>query len=111
MMNAGLNPVIFLVPRHAFPGLIIDNHYVAIEAIGIGGEGLGKIIFADEAIQVGLVNTQRFFQNAQSEDGGYKTLRIRDLVAKGVLPMELKDDVFSDKKQMKSPKLLFQIII
>ena len=41
MMNAGMDPIIYLIPGHAYPGFRMNGNYYAIESTGIGGEGLG----------------------------------------------------------------------
>lgn len=98
MMNAGLDPIIFVVPGHAYPGFAMNGQLVAIEATGIGGEGLHQMKSADEALQIGFQSLQTFLQNTQSGDERFKILHIRSLVAKGVSPMELKDDAFLRQK-------------
>jgi len=42
MAGAGMDPIIYLLPGHAYPGFKMNGNYYAIEATGIGGEGLGN---------------------------------------------------------------------
>jgi len=95
---AGLHPVIFLIPGHAFPGVLINNYYYAIEATGIGGRGLGSIMSADQAFQAGNQELQKFIQGLQQGDTRNIIIDVNDLESKGVIPMELADDDFLRKK-------------
>jgi len=45
---AGIDPIIYMVPGHAYPGFRMNGQYYAIEATGIGGEGLGNIMSAED---------------------------------------------------------------
>lgn len=98
MSNAGLSPVIFLVPGHAFPGFVMNNQYFAIEATGIGGEGLGKISSPQEAFETGMKELQQAFQAMQTGDSRYQVIDINQLFAEGIKPMELRDDSFLRQK-------------
>src|SRR5690606_11312353 len=60
LSNAGLEPIIFLVPGHAYPGFKLNNQYFAIEATGIGGEGLGSIMTAEQAFMKGQEQLTKF---------------------------------------------------
>jgi hypothetical protein len=95
---AGLHPVIFLIPGHAFPGLLINNYYYAIEATGVGGQGLGGIMTPEQAFQKGSEELKTFIDGAQKGDTRNIVIDINDLEAKGVIPMELADDEFLRKK-------------
>ncbi len=98
MMNAGMDPVIFLIPGHAYPGFKMNGNYYAIEATGIGGEGLadknnptGKMT-TDQALQVGMKEIQEFVKGMQSGDDRYKVIDVRASIKRGAVAMELKDD-------------------
>ncbi|HZY40355.1 MAG TPA: hypothetical protein VFE53_27075 [Mucilaginibacter sp.] len=89
---AGLDPVIFLIPGHAYPGIKVGNQYVAIESTGIGGVGLGSIMNADQALQSGMNELKTFYQEASKGNPAYKLLDINELYAQGYQDMELKPD-------------------
>ncbi len=89
---AGLDPVIFLIPGHAYPGIKVGNQYIAIESTGIGGVGLGSIMTADEALQTGMTELKTFYQEASKGNPAYKLLDINELYADGYQDMELKPD-------------------
>ena len=94
MANAGMDPVIYLLPGHAFPGFKMNGNYYAIEATGIGGEGLGNRMSTDEAYESGMKELQDFFQNARAGDDRYRILDVREAIGKGAVPVELKDDAY-----------------
>jgi hypothetical protein len=98
LKSAGLHPVIFLVPGHAYPGILVNGEYYAIEATGIGGEGLGGRLSPKDALQAGMKELKECLQNMQAGDARYSVIDIAELEAKGVVPMELKDDDFLRKK-------------
>jgi hypothetical protein len=89
---AGLDPVIFLIPGHAYPGIKVGNQYVAIESTGIGGVGLGSIMNADQALQRGEDELKTFYEEAQKGNPAYRMLDINALYADGYQDMELKPD-------------------
>ncbi len=91
---AGLEPVIFLVPGHAYPGIKFKGQYYAIEATGIGGEGMGKISSSEEALQIAYKNLQEFFQKAQEGDPRYSIVDIDALKGQGLESMNMGDDDF-----------------
>jgi hypothetical protein len=95
---AGLDPVIFLIPGHAYPGFKLNGQYYAIEATAIGGEGLGKISTADEALQKGMEELGTFIKMAQNGDPRYSLVDIHAVNQQGVTPMVLKDDEFLRNK-------------
>jgi hypothetical protein len=95
---AGLHPVIFLIPGHAYPGILVNGQYYAIEATGIGGEGLGSRMSPADAFKAGMKELNEFVQNVQAGDNRYFFVDIDAMEAKGVIPMELKDDEFLRKK-------------
>ncbi len=98
LSNAGLDPVIFLVPGHAYPGYRLNGQYYAIEATGIGGEGLGSIMSAEEAFKKGMEQVSEFYQKYQNGDPRYTLVDIHAVNQEGVTPMVLKDDDFLRKK-------------
>ncbi|MEM7103848.1 MAG: hypothetical protein AAF502_11995 [Bacteroidota bacterium] len=95
---AGIDPIIYLVPGHAYPGFKMNNGYYAIEATMIGGEGLGGISPVEDAIMRGDEQLDLFFKMAQTGDPRYKILDIHQLNSMGATPMALKDDDFMRQK-------------
>ncbi len=99
LKDAGLHPVIFLIPGHAFPGVKLDDgNYIIIESTCIGGEGLGAIRTADYALKTGQKEFEDFAEKSQEGDPRYVLVNIDNLQSNGVVPMELKDDEFLRKK-------------
>jgi hypothetical protein len=98
LKSAGLHPIIFLIPGHAYPGILVNGQYYAIEATGIGGEGLGQRASPEQAFKAGMKELGEFIQNAQSGDNRYFYVDVDNMEAKGVISMELKDDEFLRKK-------------
>lgn len=99
MMNAGMDPVIFLIPGHAYPGFRMNGKYYAIEATGIGGEGMkGGRASAQQAFQTGMKEIQQFIKGMQSGDDRYQLLDVRDAIKKGAVAIELKDDPYLRKR-------------
>lgn len=98
MMNAGLDPIIYLVPGHAYPGFKMNGQYFAIESTGIGGEGMNSIMTAEQAIQVGNKKLEEFIQGVQMGDDRFQILDVRESIKRGALAMELKDDPFLRQK-------------
>lgn len=92
--SEGLEPVIFFVPGHAYPGVRVNGQYLAIEATAVGGAGLGYIATADQALQAGMKQLNEFMQKAQQGVPGYAMIDVTQLVNSGVHPMELTDDAF-----------------
>ncbi len=104
MMNAGMDPIIYLIPGHAYPGFKMNGHYYAIEATGIGGEGMatkdnptGRMT-TQQAFQVGMKEIDEFIKGAQSGDDRYKIIDVRESIGKGAVAMELKDDPYLRQK-------------
>lgn len=98
MMQAGMNPVIYLVPGHAYPGFHMNGNYYAIESTAIGGEGIGGRSGGNEAYQAGMKNLQTFIQQMRLGDPGYMLLDVREAIKLGAIAMELKDDNFLRQK-------------
>ncbi|MBS1741568.1 MAG: hypothetical protein JST81_00920 [Bacteroidetes bacterium] len=98
LMDAGLDPVIYLIPGHAYPGFKMNGKYYAIEATGIGGEGIGGRSTPEQALQTGMKNLDEFFQRASQGDDRYMLVDIRESINQGALAMELKDDNFLRQK-------------
>lgn len=98
LSNAGLDPIIYLVPGHAYPGFRLNGQYYAIEATKIGGEGLGGRGSAQEAMQTGMEELNKFIQQAMMGDPRYSVIDIHALNQQGVTPMNLKDDQFLREK-------------
>ncbi|MGB6094207.1 MAG: hypothetical protein WBF83_10655 [Moheibacter sp.] len=95
LMNAGLDPIIFLIPGHAYPGFRLNGNFYAIEATGIGGEGMqGGRVNSMAALQAGMKQLETFFQNAMMGDERYMIVDIREAIKNGAVAMELKDDSF-----------------
>ena len=95
---AGLHPIIFLIPGHAYPGILVNNLWYAIEATGVNGAGLGGVLSASDAYSLGMKNLQAFVQARQQGDTRYLVIDVNDLEGKGVVPMELSDDDYLRKK-------------
>jgi len=95
---AGLNPVIFMIPGHAYPGVKVNGQYFAIEATGIGGEGLGGIASAEDAFKMGMKEIEEFIKAIQMGDPRYSLVDIHDANKKGVVSMNLDDDQFLRQK-------------
>ena len=98
LSSAGIDPVIFLVPGHAYPGFKMNGQYYAIEATGIGGEGLGGIQTVDKAVETGMKSLQDFFTKQQQGDPRYTMVDIHMANQNGATAMVLKDDDFLRKK-------------
>lgn len=95
---AGNHAVIFLIPGHAYPGIKLGNSYYALEATGIGGEGLGGTMTAEQALQAGMKEANDFFTAIQKGSPGYYLLDLEELSNEGYKEMELKDDPFLRQK-------------
>lgn len=91
---AGLNPIIYMVPGHAYPGFRMNGQYYAIEATGINGEGLGGISSAEQAFKQGSEQLAKFFKMAQNGDPRYTIVDIHAVNQDGGTAMDLKDDQF-----------------
>lgn len=89
---AGLSPVIFLVPGHAYPGIKVGNSYLAIESTGIGGEGIGGRMSADTAFARGMKELGEWYQMVQRGNPMYRVLDIDQLYNDGYKDMELAPD-------------------
>jgi len=98
LSNAGLDPIIFLVPGHAYPGFKLNGQYYAIEATGIGGEGLGGIQTVGKALETGMKSLSEFFTKQQQGDPRYTMVDIHQANQEGATPMVLEDDTFLRKK-------------
>ena len=95
---AGIDPIIYMVPGHAYPGFRMNGQYYAIEATGIGGEGLGNIMSAEDAFKQGQKQLNEFIQKSQAGDPRYTIVDIHNVNAQGVTSMDLKDNDFMRKK-------------
>ncbi len=99
MLSAvGLSPIIYMIPGHAYPGIKVNGQYYAIEATGIGGEGLGGIASAEEAYKKGMQNLEEFVKALQAGDPRYSLVDINEVNSKGVTSMNLEDNDFLRKK-------------
>jgi hypothetical protein len=98
MMCAGMDPIIYLVPGHAYPGFRMNGRYYAIESTGIGGEGMGGRSTAQQAYETGMKSLDKFIQNVQAGNPGYMILDVREAIKEGALAMELKDDTYLRQK-------------
>jgi hypothetical protein len=92
---AGMDPVIFLIPGHAFPGFKMNGNYYALEATGIGGEGMGSRMTPEQAFKRGM---EEFIKASNAGDDRYTLLDVRDAMSKGASSMELKDDPYLRQK-------------
>lgn len=95
---AGIDPIIYMVPGHAYPGFRMNGNYYAIEATGINGEGLGGILTAEDAFKQGQKQLQEFMQRAQNGDPRYTIVDIHNVNQEGATAMDLKDNDFMRKK-------------
>ena len=95
---AGLDPIIFLIPGHAYPGFRLNGQYYAIESTGVGGVGLGSIMTAEQALETGMKQLNDFIQKALAGDPRYTIVDVRALNGEGIVPPELKDDTFLREK-------------
>lgn len=95
---AGIDPIIYLIPGHAYPGFRMQGQYYAIEATMINGEGLGGIATAQQAFQKGQEQLQEFIKQAQAGHPAYTVVDIHELNSKGVRSMALADDTFLKQK-------------
>lgn len=98
MMNAGMDPIIYLVPGHAYPGFRMNGNYYALESTGIGGEGMGGSMTTEQAYKTGMKNLQEFFDRASAGDDRYRIVDVRESINKGAVAMELKDDNYLRQK-------------
>jgi hypothetical protein len=94
MSCAGMEPIVYLIPGHAYPGFRMNGHYYAIESTGIGGEGMGGSSSADQAFKTGMKQLNEFFQKASMGDDRYMIVDIRESIKNGAEAMELKDDTY-----------------
>ncbi len=94
MASAGMDPIVYLIPGHAYPGFRMNGHYYAIESTGIGGEGMGGRASAEDAYKMGMKNLNEFFQKALSGDDRYMIVDVREAIKNGAEAIELKDDAF-----------------
>lgn len=95
---AGLDPIIYLIPGHAYPGFKMNGQYYAIEATGIGGEGLGGVSSVEKAFEQGQKQLQEFIQRQNNGDSRYIAVDIHALNQEGATAMDLKDNDFMKKK-------------
>lgn len=99
LMNAGLDPIIFMIPGHAYPGIRVNGNLYAIEATSIGGENLkGGISSPDAAMQLGMKELNEFIQKQNAGDPRYFAVEVRKAIKNGALAIELKDDQFLRQK-------------
>ncbi|GAB1404596.1 hypothetical protein MASR1M74_17750 [Lentimicrobium sp.] len=98
LSSVGLNPVIFFIPGHAYPGVRVNGQYFAIESTGIGGEGMGGIASAEDAFKHGMKSLEEFVKAMQAGDPRYSLVDINQVNAMGVTSMNLEDNDFLRKK-------------
>lgn len=98
MACAGMDPVVYLVPGHAYPGFRMNNSYYALESTAIGGEGIGGRSTPQQALEAGMKNLKTFFERAQAGDDRYTVVDIREAIKNGAVAVELKDDNFLRQK-------------
>jgi len=91
---AGLEPIIFFIPGHAYPGIRYNGNLYAIEPTAVGGEGIGGIADPMQAFEKGMTQVRTFLQKVQQGDPAYTFVDINALNKRGVQQMELADDVF-----------------
>jgi hypothetical protein len=98
MACAGMDPVVYLIPGHAYPGFRMNNNYYALESTAIGGEGIGGRSTPQQALEAGMKNLKTFFEKAQAGDDRYTIVDIRESIKNGAVAIELKDDNFLRQK-------------
>ena len=98
MACAGMDPIVYLIPGHAYPGFRMNGHYYALESTAIGGEGLGGRSTPQQALEAGMKELNTFFERAQAGDDRYMVIDIREAIKNGAVAMELKDDNFLRQK-------------
>lgn len=98
MMCVGMDPIIFLVPGHAYPGFKMNGNWYAIESTGVNGEGLGGTLSAQQAYQKGMESLKTCLERMQMGDPQYTFLDVREAIKNGAIAMELKDDNFLRQK-------------
>ncbi|MEM6723801.1 MAG: hypothetical protein AAF598_07160 [Bacteroidota bacterium] len=98
LSRAGIDPLIFLVPGHAYPGFRMNGEIYAIESTGIGGAGLGGISDVQAAFQKGMNQLDTFIMMNQAGDPRFTVVDVHALNADGAVPMALKDNAFMRKK-------------
>jgi hypothetical protein len=98
MACAGMDPIVYLIPGHAYPGFRMNGHYFALESTAIGGEGLGGRSTPQQALELGMKELNTFFERAQAGDDRYMIIDIRESIKNGAVAMELKDDNFLRQK-------------
>jgi len=98
MACAGMDPIVYLVPGHAYPGFRMNGHYYAIESTAIGGEGIGGRSTPQQAYEVGMKNLNDAWQKFNGGDDRYSIIDIRKAIKDGAVAMELKDDAFLRQK-------------
>ena len=98
LRNAGMDPILFSIPGHIYPGFRLNNQYYAIEATGIGGAGLGSVLSSEEAFKAGMNQLNQFFQAQAAGDQRYILIDVNGLINQGIAPMELKDDTYMRQK-------------
>ncbi|MEM5564062.1 hypothetical protein WNY78_03050 [Psychroserpens sp. AS72] len=95
---AGIDPIIYLIPGHAYPGFKMNGQYFAIEATGIGGESIGGVSSVEKAFEQGQKQLQEFIQRKNAGDSRYVAVDIHALNQDGATAMDLKDNDFMRKK-------------
>lgn len=98
LSSAGMDPVIYLVPQHAYPGFKMGGQYFAIESTGVGGEGLGGTLSAEQAFRVGKGELDTLIMALQNGMQGYSVVDIHALNQQGVVSMNLEDNEFLRRK-------------
>ena len=98
LSNAGIDPLLFLVPGHVYPGFKMNGNMYAIEATGIGGEGLGNISSAEEALEQGMKQLEEFFKAVNAGDPRFNYIDVHQLNSMGVVSMNLPDNEYLRKR-------------
>ncbi|WP_422107563.1 hypothetical protein [Winogradskyella sp.] len=98
LSGAGIDPIIYFSPGHAYPGFKMNGQYYAIEATGIGGEGLGSIASAEQAFMTGQKQLDTLFTMSRQGDPRFTFVDINYANANGITEMNLKDNDFMRKK-------------
>ena len=99
MASAGMDPVVYLVPGHAYPGFRMNNNHYALESTAIGGEGMaGGRSSTEQAFNAGMKELSEHWPKFVAGADGYQVIYIREAIKNGAVAMELKDDTYLRQK-------------
>lgn len=97
-LSAGLEPVIFMTAKHAWPGIKVGGGIIPIEATMINGPGIGGVGDFETALEAGQKNMELFWNGGSDSIGpAIGLLDISALHRAGIRPPELPDDANLNK--------------